>query len=503
MKKIIGAKRQAANSASSLFIFYLPSSSSFCYHSISASILQRLLLSRTGSNSRLLTFAAAILYLMKKNVFLLLLLASAQLQAQLIKDTAVQKNWSLHIQATVIPQYHFNFTAKYNGDNSLQTSEGTKVSVTNSYYIGRRLWHNAALYFNPEIAGGEGLSKATGIAGFPNGETFRIGSAMPKLYIARAFIEQKIALSSYTSVIEDDQNQLRENAPVSYVSIRAGKFSLADFFDDNSYSHDPRTDFMNWSLMSAGAWDYPANTRGYTNGLVLELKKPSWALRTAIVQVPEFANGQQLDTKISGAFGTVLEAEKHFIVDPQQNIVVRLGGFYNKSRMGNYNEAIAEGLAQQMPPDVTATRKYSRDKTGFYINAEHNFKNGGSFLRYSWNDGNNETWAFTEIDRSFSAGLSFNGSAWKRPSDKWGLAYVGNGLSKPHRNYLADKGYGFIIGDGNLNYGIENIVELFYSYHISALHLFISPDYQFVVHPAYNKDRGPVHIVALRLHFEI
>lgn len=425
-----------------------------------------------------------------------------QLRAQFFKDTVVQENWSLHLQATVIPQYHFNFHAKYTGNNSLRTSENTKVSVTNTYYIGRRLWRNAAVYFNPEIAGGEGLSRATGIAGFSNGETFRIGSAAPKLYVARAYIEQKIAFSQSTNLVEDDQNQLREHAPVSYLSVRAGKFCLADFFDDNTYSHDPRTDFMNWSLMTAGAWDYPANTRGYTDGLVLEVKEPGWALRTAAVQVPKYANGPKLDGNIGQAFGTVLEAEKKFLISTKDNIVVRLGGFYNKAQMGNYNEAIENGLAQMMTPDIVPTRKYSRDKTGYYLNTEYNTKNGGAFLRYSWNDGNNETWAYTEIDRSLSAGLSFNGTAWNRAGDKWGLAYVGNGISKPHRTYLKNGGYGFIIGDGNLTYGTEDIIELFYSYHLTKLHLFISPDYQFVLHPAYNKDRGPVHIVAVRMHFE-
>ena len=433
---------------------------------------------------------------------LLLLFTGTQLHAQFIKGTAVQENWNLHLQATVIPQYHFNFTAKYTGKNSLLTSEDTKVSYTNTYYIGRRLWRHAAIYFNPEIAGGEGLSKATGIAGFSNGETFRIGSTAPKLYVARAYIEQKFALSSDTSLINEDQNQLREHSPAFYLSVRAGKFCLADFFDDNIYSHDPRTDFMNWSLMTAGSWDYPANTRGYTNGLVLELKKNAWAVRAAVVQVPEEANGFKLDTKIGKAFGTVLETEKKIIVNPEKTIVVRLGGFYNKARMGNYNETIEEAIRQMTTPDITTTRKYSRDKTGIYFNLEENVKNGGIFLRYSWNDGNNETWAYTEIDRSASAGLSFNGTAWKRNTDKWGLAYVGNAISKPHRNYLEHGGYGFIIGDGHLSYGIENIIELFYSYHIEKVHLFISPDYQFVVHPAYNKDRGPVHIVALRMHFQ-
>ncbi len=437
-----------------------------------------------------------------KFVFVILI-ASFPAAAQIIKDSSIQKNWSLHLQATVIPQYHFNFAAKYSGNNSLQTSEGTKVSFTNTYYVGRRLWRNAAIFINAEIAGGEGLSKATGIAGFPNGETFRIGSAEPKLYLARAYIEQKFPLSDDKELIEDDQNQLRQYRAISYLAIRAGKFSVADFFDDNSYSHDPRTDFMNWSLMSAGAWDYPANTRGYTNGLVIELKKVDWALRGGLIQVPEFANGQVLDKNINNAFGSVVEAEKQFHLNKIDKIVIRLGGFYNKARMGNYNEAVKEGLIQFLSPDITANRKYSRDKTGFYINAEHQFQNGGTFYRYSWNDGNNETWAFTEIDRSFSTGLSLNGNAWKRLGDKIGIAYTGNGISKPHRKYLENGGYGFIIGDGKLNYGTENVFELFYGYNIKELHLLLSPDYQFIIHPAYNKDRGPVQTVALRLHFEL
>lgn len=453
--------------------------------------------------SQVLLLRHQLIHLMKRLFSCCLAMITIHLQAQLINDSILQEKWSLHLQATVIPQYHFNFTAKYSGNNSLQPSEGTKVSFTNTYFIGRKLWRNGAAYFNPEIAGGEGLSKATGIAGFPNGETFRIGSSTPKLYIARAYIEQKFPLGSDTQLLEDDQNQLRGHTPSAYISVRAGKFSVADFFDDNTYSHDPRTDFMNWSLMSAGAWDYPANTRGYTNGLVLELRKPVWALRGAMVQVPQSANGQQLDNKLSSAFGSVLEAEKTFIMNGSKNIVARLGVFYNKARMGNYQEAIDNGMAQFTAPDVTSTRRYSRDKKGFYLNAEYNTKTGGGFLRYSRNDGNNETWAFTEIDRSFSAGISFTGNAWKRPGDKWGLAYVGNGLAQYHRAYLQQKGYGFIIGDGNLTYGTEHIVEIFYSCHFTKLHFWLSPDYQFVLHPAYNKDRGPVHVLALRMHVAI
>ncbi|HTL07924.1 MAG TPA: carbohydrate porin [Chitinophagaceae bacterium] len=434
----------------------------------------------------------------------IILLLTINVHAQIIKDTLAQSNWSLHLQVTVIPQYHFNFGAAYTGANSLQTAEPVRTSFTNTYYIGRRLWKHAAVYINPEIAGGEGLSKATGVAGFPNGETFRIGSAAPKLYLARAYLEQLVPLQQEAGTwVENDQNQLRAHLPAAYLALRAGKFSLADFFDDNSYSHDPRTDFMNWSLMSAGAWDYPANTRGYTNGFALELRYPSWALRTAIVQVPVTANGQKLDNALPNAFGIVAEAEKKWLLGADRTLVTRLGAFYNKAGMGNYRDAITKAMAQSVAPDIATARMAGREKKGFYFNAEYNTKAVGALFRYSVNDGKNETWAFTEIDRSLSAGISIPGHHWRRAADKLGLALVRNGLSADHRAYLAAGGYGFIIGDGQLRYASEHIVEVFYSYFIPAVKCTLSPDYQWVLHPAYNKDRGPVHIVALRLHFEL
>jgi high affinity Mn2+ porin len=434
---------------------------------------------------------------------LALLGLSLSLNAQLVADTAVQRNWTLRVQATVIPQYHFDFAAAYSGANSLATSENVKASLTSTIYAGRRLWKNAAFYINPEVSGGSGLSKTLGMAGFTNGETFRVGSTNPKLYLARAYLEQKFPLSGGTQLLEEDQNQLRQDEPKEYFAIRAGKFSVADFFDDNSYSHDPRTDFMNWSLMSAAAWDYPANTRGYTTGLTLELKKTDWALRAALVQVPEFANGPVLDKHIDKAYGTVLEGEKRWNFANLQHWIIRAGLFYNKARMGNYQQAIDSSILLSKTPDVTTTRMYSRNKSGFYLNSEYDFKNGGVFLRYSWNDASNETWAFTEIDRSFTLGCSFNGNAWHRSDDKWGVALADNGLGKDHRSYLQHGGYGFMIGDGNLNYGREEILEVFYSYALLHHHLWVSPDYQFVAHPGYNKDRGPVNVVALRLHCEL
>lgn len=423
-----------------------------------------------------------------------------QANAQLIKDTAFQTNWNLHAQVTVIPQYHFNFNAGYSGNNSLLTSEKPKVSVTNTYYIGRRLWKNAAVYFNPEIAGGKGLSSAVGIAGFANGETFRIGSPQLKLYMARLYVEQKFAIGEGTKLIEDDLNQLRSCSPEKYISIRAGKFSLADFFDNNSFSHDPRTQFMNWSLMSNGAWDYPANTRGYTVGAVVEYHAPGGAVRLGATQVPDIANGPVLDNNIARAHGLVAEGEKNISIH-KQNGIVRLLLFLNKARMGNYDEAILKNPAF---PDLDDSRKYSNYKYGVAISLEQQLNQyAGMFLRAGWNDGRNETWAFTEIDNTLSGGIVYNGKAWKRDNDQIGAAIAVNGLSGPHRRYLAAGGYGFIIGDGRLNYASETIFEVYYSYTVPLLFLSVSPDYQFVLNPAYNKDRGPVHIIGLRAHIEL
>ena len=409
------------------------------------------------------------------------------------------RNWSIHFQATVIPQAHLRFSAAYSGDKSMLTSESPKVSLTSTLFIGRRLWKHAALYFNPELSGGSGLSKAQGVAGFPNGETFRIGSTTPKLYLARLYLEQKFALSREAEQAEDNVNQLASASPLQYLSLRAGKFSLSDFFDNNTFSHDPRTQFLNWSLMSAGAWDYPANTRGYTVGAVAEYHTPGYAIRAAITQVPKEANGPDLHAFTTRAYGTVAEIEKTIPLPKKEEIVIRLAGFHNVANMGNYDEALAKAMPL-VPPDVTDTRQEGRTKSGFYLNAEYNKPNGGYFMRVSTNDGKNETWAFTEIDRSFAAGISFNGSRWKRSNDQWGIAIVSNHLSKPHSSYLSVGGYGFIIGDGKLSYTAESIAEAYYSFSLAKNRLFVSPDYQFILHPAYNSDRGPVHVFGVRFH---
>ena len=413
------------------------------------------------------------------------------------------RNWSLHFQQTLIDQWHNNLTTPYAGDYSLADRESAKLSFTSTLFIGRRLWRGAAVYFNPEVAGGSGLSGARGVAGFTNGETFRIGDPSPNLYLARLYLRQVFALGTETDVDLDDLNQVAGPTPRRYFAINLGKMSVADFFDQNSYSHDPRTQFLNWSLMSAGGWDYAANTRGYTVGGVFEYVTPNFTARFASTLMPTLANGPILDFHYGTAHAETVELTQVYHLRGRQG-TIRALGFRNVAAMATYNTAIRLAQVTGEQPDVTLVRRDGHTKIGFGLNAEQEIaKNVGLFARVSYNDGKNETWAFTEIDHSASLGVVSTGARWQRPDDRLGAAVVVNGISPAHQAYLAAGGYGFIIGDGALNYGLEKIAEVYYSIDLHRYHAAISPDYQFILNPAYNKDRsGPVHVAAVRLHVE-
>lgn len=410
--------------------------------------------------------------------------------------------FSIHAQATVIPQYHSHFTSPYSGNNSLEPAEPVRTSLSVSGFLAYKPLRNTYFVFNPEAAGGKGLSKTLGIAGFPNGEVYRVGDPSPKPFIARLYAEQRIPISQRKTWVTDDQNQIAEYTHQDYFSIIAGKFSLTDFFDDSQISHDPRTQFMNWSLMGNGAWDYPANTRGYTIGTVVQLLYHDWAIRTAMTAIPIEANGPELQFKWGKAMGWVLEAEKNhlFQKDEAHFSTLHAGIYLNKARMGDYQLAIQQ--AGNMPPDITQSRTYGRTKWGYYASMDNHFGNLHHFIKISWNDGQNESWAFTEIDRSFATGIRLDGKVWKRKDDKLGIAWVSNGISSVHQQYLSKGGYGFLIGDGQLHYGHENILELYYLCRILPK-MSLSPDFQYIQNPAYNKDRGPVAVWALRFHLEL
>lgn len=415
-------------------------------------------------------------------------------------DTQKKESLGFHAQATVITQYKPAFNAKYSGANSLIPQMENQNTITATLYAGSRLWKGASIYINSEISGGSGLSKASGVAASTNGESFRVGDPEPKLYLARLFFQQVLPLGSVSKYVETDANRLAGKTPLKYIRFTIGKICMTDYFDNNAYSHDPRTQFLSWALMANGAWDYPANTRGYTDAFVVEYISPKNEVRYSFALVPTEANGNSLDYNISKANSNTLEYTRNYMLHSRPGSF-RVLAFYTIARMGNYNESLKliTGI-----PDIISTRKYSNNKYGLGINADQSiFENTGIFFKSSINDGQNETWAFTEIDHTVSGGIVVKGTKWKRPNDQVGGAYVISGISIPHRNYLQAGGYGFMLGDGNLNYGLENLLEIYYSAQLIKNNLFLSGAYQFIVHPGYNKDRGPVNVFSVRVHIEI
>jgi len=418
-----------------------------------------------------------------------------------VVSTDSARRTSLHFQTTVIDQGHARFHAPYSGPHSLLPAPDSAASVTATLFLGLKLRPGTELYLDPELAGGRGMSNTEGAAGFPNGEIFRVGDPRPAISIARIFLRQTIGFGNERESVADGQNQISGAAAARRLTVVAGRFSVADYFDNNAYSHDPRSQFLNWALMNSGAWDYPADTRGYTWGAMAEYHAPAWALRAAAVAEPEVANQLELDRRIGRANGFAIEGERQLRWGDRKG-TARLLAFFNQARMGSYDEAVALAQRTGAAPDISLARAYGHTKYGFTSSDDLELaENLGGFARLSWNDGQNESWAFAEIDQSAAAGLDWKPASWGRPQDAWGVAEVVNGLSGAHRRYLSAGGRGFMLGDGALHYGPEMLTESYYRWQALA-HLAVSPDAQFVINPAYNRARGPVPIWGVRVHAE-
>lgn len=401
-------------------------------------------------------------------------------------------------QATIITQGHGPFHAAYTGPNSLSPFAEVDTSETATLFLGMRVLPGTDVYFDPEIAGGIGFSNVTGVAGFTNGEIPRVSLPQPTPYIARLYARHTFGLGGEQETVESAANELGGKKDISRLTVTYGKFSAEDWFDENRYSHDPRTQFENWSIMYNGAWDYPADVRGYTWGGVVELNQERYAIRYGIFAEPKIANGPVLDQNFEQAYGQAWELElRHKLGDRPG--ATRWMFYTNKADMGNYAEALA---LSPVDPDVTQTRTYASRKYGFCMNFEQELSDDlGVFGRLGWNNGQTESWAFTAIDQTIALGLSLKGNRWRRPDDTVGLAMVANGISSVHREYLAAGGLDFIIGDGALNYAPECILESYYNWQLTKK-VAISPDFQFIDNPAYNRDRGPVTVWGLRVHAE-
>jgi high affinity Mn2+ porin len=413
-----------------------------------------------------------------------------------------QERWNLFYQATSIGQYHGTFRSPYSGPFSLQDYMERDVSLTTSLFFGLRLEKNTVLYFDPEIAGGRGFSGVDGLANSSNGELPRVASATPKPYVARLYVSHDFALGNEMESFESEENQLAGKRPVNRYTVTAGRFTLTDFFDNNRYSHDPRTQFMGWAVMYNGAWDYPADVRGYTWGWVHEVHTRNWSFRYASAAMPRVANGLRFDRRLFRNRGDVFEAERRWEVRKHPG-VVRLLNYENRANAGTYAQALRHAAISGGAPDVTATRRNGTLKYGFGVNAEQEITGEiGVFARLGWNDGKTESFAFTAIDRLATGGLSINGKRWHRPFDTVGTELTASGISGVHALYLANGGYDFLIGDGRLRYGPEYISESYYSARVFP-GVFASFDLQHASNPAYNQDRGPVWIPSIRLHVEL
>jgi len=424
---------------------------------------------------------------------------SAQPDAKPPDDPPEQ--WNVFYQATSIGQFHASFPALYSGPLSLATHAEGEASITTTLFFGWRPFSNTQVYFDPEIAGGRGFSNTDGIANFTNGEMPRVATATPKPYLARLFITQDFGFGDDRELVESDENQLGGSRPMTRYSITVGRFSMTDFFDDNRYSHDPRTQFMGWAIMYNGAWDYPADTRGYTWGWIHEFHTRKWSVRYGSAAEPRVANGLRFDRRLLRDRGDTFEGEYRVKFGGREG-AIRLMNYENHTDSGSYADALRVARQTGTTPDVAAVHKPGTLKYGFGLSADQEIVKGiGVFGRLGWNDGKTESFAFTVIDRLASIGVSVSGSRWRRPDDVVASEWTGNGLSAIHRMYLASGGLDFLLGDGRLNYGVENIWESYYSARILPWFT-VSLDVQHIVNPAYNRDRGPLWAESLRLHIE-
>ncbi len=406
--------------------------------------------------------------------------------------------WNWHAQATGVWEGHTRFTSPYSGPRSLQSVNEGRETLSLDLTGGVRLWSGASAFGDALVWQGYGLANSSGIEAFPNGEAFRLGSSTPNVTLSRLFLRQSIGLGGAREVAEDSTLQLAEGRDVSRLTFQAGKFSAKDVFDNNTYANDPRTQFLNWSLMANNAWDYPADALGYITGATAELNQPDWAVRYGFFQTPRRSNGMSLDLAVTRAWAMASEVEWRYLKGERPG-AVRLLAYLNRANMGSYSESLAAGT---VPADVTLSRRY-REHYGFGLNWEQALTASlGVFARLGWSDGSTEAWHFNDVDRTVTGGLSLQGGAWGRPLDTVGLGGGFNGASRAHADYFAAGGSGILAGDGALRFGWEQFFETYYRLVLSH-GLSASVHYEFVTNPAFNRDRGPVHVFGIRVHFEL
>ena len=406
-------------------------------------------------------------------------------------------------QANFIFQTHPPFHASYSGKNSLDPNYEKATSRVLTFYTGVRLNDSTELLVDIEETGGAALSTGLGMAGAPDLDIVRNPSLSKAPYLARGVIHKVFALSS--DKIENSRTflSLFDELPRRRVEVRFGKFSMVDFFDLNTVGSDTHLQFLNWTTDNDGAYDYAADTRGYTVGIIADYEDRNWGLRFSEALMPKVANGIDLVWRPWQVHADNWEYELRRGIIPSKKGVVRLLTYTNYANMGIYRDAIAQFEQGKVArPDITNHPWHVTRKYGFGINVEQTLtRNFTAFGRFGWNNGKTESFAYTEVDQTFEAGLGASGTKWHRRQDRAGVAFVTNAICKDHQEYLGLGGYGFLIGDGRLNYGRENIVETYYTAHVWR-GIYVAPGLQHIQDPGYNRDRGPVLVPSFRGHVE-
>ncbi len=403
---------------------------------------------------------------------------------------------ALHGQTTFVGQYAFPFHAPYHGPNSLEPNQGRETWDA-TLYAGIRLWEGAEVWINPEIDQGFGLADTFGLAGFPNGEAYKLGERDPYVRVPRFFLRQTVNFGGAPGDVAAGINQFPETITANRAVLTVGKFSVSDMFDDNRYAHDPRNDFLNWALVDAGSFDYAADAWGYTYGAALELYEGSSAVRFGGFDLSTVPNSTELDPSFD-QFQLVAELEQRFALWSEPGKVA-VTPWLSRGRMGNYDDAIHLSQMTGQPADIAAVRQY-RSRWGMAANLEQQVTpDAGVFLRTGFASPDVEPYEFTDIDRTVALGTQLDGAPWNRADDTVGIAGILNGISGSHEAFLNAGGLGLLIGDGRLPHpGLEQVLE---TYYCIALHTWrVTVDYQFFNNPAYNRDRGPVSVLGIRLH---
>jgi high affinity Mn2+ porin len=439
------------------------------------------------------------------------MLVAAPCAAQDAPDNTITQNWNIHGQVTETPQGDPGFPASYSGPNSLNSNGEIQETFTSDLYVGVRLWHGAEIHADALLWKGFGLTNDKGIEAFPNGDAFKLGTAIPHFMFAHLFIRETIGLGGEQEKVPDGPLTLAGERDISRLTFTIGRLSPTDMFDQNSYAQDAHSQFMNWAMITNLSWDFPADSVGYTTGLVVELNQPRWTVRYGFFQVPSMQNAFTADDNFlmippSGgdgpffrAWGMATEFERRYADDHRG--AIRVLSFVNRANTIGYRAATALLTANGPGAKLSSARAYRR-KYGFGLSWEQKITDDvGIFSRLGWNNGQVQGWMYNDSNWTASGGVSVKGTSWGRTNDALGLAYVVSGASRANQEFLEAGGVDILDGDGTLTYGSERVVEAYYNFAIwKSIH--VTPDYEFVDNPAFNRDRGPVSVFGARLHWQ-